>query len=72
MVLSMELIHKIRITDELTLQLEYDITQRLTFVSLIYYDKIIVQYPISDAIAKLKEIMREIDKFKTACELVKL
>jgi len=67
-----ELIHKVKIADQLILQLEYDITQRLAFVSLIYYDKIIVQYPISDAIAKLKEITREIDKFKTACELVKL
>ena len=72
MVVSVELIHRVKIADQLILQLEYDIMNKQTWVSILYYDKIVLQLPIEDATAKLKEIIREIDKFKTVCELVKL
>ena len=72
MVSNVELVHSIKIGESLYLKLEYDITTRNTWVSMIYYDKILVQYPIDDAIKKIREIIREVDNFKTACEMIKL
>ena len=72
MVLSMELIHSVQIGENLYLRMEYDIVSKDTWVSILYYDKIVLQLPIEEAIDKIKEIMREIDKFKTMCELVQV
>ena len=68
----MELIHSVQIGENLYLRMEYDIVSKDTWVSILYYDKIVLQLPIEDAIDKIKEIMREIDKFKTMCELVQV
>ena len=72
MVLSMELIHSVQIGENLYLRMEYDIVSKDTWVSILYYDKILVQHPIDDAIKKIREIIREVDNFKTACEMIKL
>ena len=68
----MELIHSVQIGENLYLRMEYDIVSKDTWVSILYYDKIVLQLPIEEAIDKIKEIMREIDKFKTMCELVQV
>ena len=68
----MKLIHSVQIGENLYLRMEYDIVSKDTWVSILYYDKIVLQLPIEEATDKIKEIMREIDKFKTMCELVQV
>jgi len=64
----MELSHKIRISDDITVEIRHSVTNKYTWVNLKYMDKIVFQTALEDFKELVKNIQNNIDTFEVICE----